>query len=395
MCRITIKTDDLRKKDLEEIKRLSPDRLYIWGNGFYRRCIEEYLRSVGGYEGELVTIVDDAYERPGETDAIPFTAFLRLADKETPLVFGFYNYPAIQEKREKWSSVIPNMYEFHLTVVNGKILPWDASKAKAREEAYQRTCERMGDARSRRVMQLYLNAATAGEFHALFHECYEPTAYFNRITKDLKIDTLIDCGAFDGDSIHDFVSVFPEYRRIIAIEPDPLNAGKLRKREKAEGIRNLTVIQKGLGAHRSSCRFQVNGESNSCLNEDGALEIEVTTLDDVLSGMPDDCGTVFLKMDIEGSELNALHGAGRFIREKTPVLAISVYHREEDLIEIPRLICEIAHEGTYDFFLGFHGLDLAELVLYGIPRPAAEDMDNPAIGNGKLKGGVYGVQRKN
>ena len=45
-----------------------------------------------------------------------------------------------------------------------------------------------------------------------------------------------------------------------------------------------------------------------------------------------------VKMDIEGSELKGLHGAAQVIKRDHPILAISAYHRQEDLIELPDYI---------------------------------------------------------
>ncbi len=73
-------------------------------------------------------------------------------------------------------------------------------------------------------------------------------------------------------------------------------------------------------------------------------------------------------MDIEGSELDALHGAEKLIREYNPVMAICVYHKEEDLITIPQFINGLVGAGVYNYYLGFHGLDLAELVFYAVPK---------------------------
>ena len=363
---LKIKLEDSRLSALSEIR--DAETVYIWGGGLYAGIIREYLRSVGNYTGRFFSLVDDAYYTPGTADSISLSDFLRTGDKAAPVVFGFYNFPLIQKKKDQWADELPRMYDIHLAVVNGKRLTWDGGKAKLRESAYAASFELLSDERSKTCMQLYLNAATAGEFDALFTECHEPVSYFNRITEGLRIDTLIDCGAFDGDSIHDFVRVFPSYQRIIALEPDPENLRKLRQREAREGFQNLETIAKGVGASAGELRFKACGESNSFLDESGDQVIHITTLDEILAEKTEDLGTIFLKMDIEGSELDALHGAEKLIRERTPVMAICVYHREEDLIEIPQYIHRTAGAGVYDYFLGFHGLDLAELVFYAIPK---------------------------
>ena len=72
-------------------------------------------------------------------------------------------------------------------------------------------------------------------------------------------------------------------------------------------------------------------------------------------------------MDIEGSELDALKGARNTISTKHPTLAICVYHKEQDLIQIPQFINSLVDDGVYKYYLRFHGLDLAELVFYAIP----------------------------
>lgn len=78
-------------------------------------------------------------------------------------------------------------------------------------------------------MLYYIRAAVNGEFKQLFTKCHEDVSYFNEVTSSLTIDVLIDCGAYDGDSIHDFVDVFSEYKKIYAFEPDAINREKIKK----------------------------------------------------------------------------------------------------------------------------------------------------------------------
>ena len=362
---LSIHTTDKRLKMLQEIRDINPETIYIWGNGTYSREIKKYLNDVGGILCRYINIVDDDFFRPDDQDVISFSHFRELEDRNSPIVFGFYNYPVVCEKKKQWLSSYPHMYDFHFAVINGQRLLWNPIETKAKEMEYRKTYELLKDDKSRNVMQCYLNAATTGEFEMLFSECYEEHSYFNSITSDLIIDMLIDCGAYDGDSIHDFIKMFPNYCKIIAFEPDRVNLQKLAARKKKEKIRNLTVVDKGVGLRKETLYFHSTGKSNSFLDETGDSEIQITPLDEFCNQC---MGTIMVKMDIEGAELAALQGAEKLIREKHPILTICVYHREEDLIEIPQYIHKIAGEGIYDYYLRFHGLDLAELVFYAIPR---------------------------
>jgi len=72
----------------------------------------------------------------------------------------------------------------------------------------------------------------------------------------------------------------------------------------------------------------------------------------------------FIKMDIEGAEVPALEGARKTIAEFGPKLAISVYHKPDDLFKIPALIKEI--RGDYKFYLDYYTTVGYEIILYGV-----------------------------
>ena len=90
----------------------------------------------------------------------------------------------------------------------------------------------------------------------------------------------------------------------------------------------------------------------------GTDSIEVTALDVCLYYK----GVTFIKMDIEGAEYEALKGAERIIREQKPKLAICVYHKPEDIWELPELILEFNE--SYKFYLRHYSYQDNETVLY-------------------------------
>ena len=69
-------------------------------------------------------------------------------------------------------------------------------------------------------------------------------------------------------------------------------------------------------------------------------------------------------MDIEGAELEALKGAQNTIRNYHPKLAISAYHKFEDLFTLPQYIYSL--DNSYKFYLRRHSHLAHELVLYAL-----------------------------
>ena len=87
-------------------------------------------------------------------------------------------------------------------------------------------------------------------------------------------------------------------------------------------------------------------------------EIQTVTLDQVI-----DKETVgFIKMDIEGAEWGALHGAEKTILRDKPLLAICVYHIPGDTLAIMDYLAELVPE--YRFWLRHYGPARTETVLY-------------------------------
>ena len=114
----------------------------------------------------------------------------------------------------------------------------------------------------------------------------------------------------------------------------------------------------------NKCHF-IDGEGEvSCLSESGSCFIQTGALDDILINHP----ISYIKMDIEGAELDALKGAKSIITksETPPVLAISVYHRPEHLWEIPLWIQSVCPK--YDYYLRNYEYNCFDTILYAIPK---------------------------
>jgi FkbM family methyltransferase len=178
-------------------------------------------------------------------------------------------------------------------------------------------------------------------------------------------EVFADCGAYDGDTVEKFLRVTRgNFERIVAFEPDPGNLGKLREavnRLTTDIERRIEWHPKAVGASDCRVRFAALGTDGSAISAEG-LEVECVTLDSVFE---DQSGPTFIKMDIEGAELDALAGARRTLERYAPALAICSYHRQSDLWRIPRLIHSI--NPGYRLFLRPHLADGWDLVCYAIP----------------------------
>lgn len=235
-------------------------------------------------------------------------------------------------------------------------------------ENYRRLEEVYGmlaDDLSRDILVEMINCRTAGEFSGLARlRNRTPGGYdFNLLALGGE-EVFADCGAYDGDTVREFLDhTGGKVRRIYAFEPDPVNIAKLRA---LAGPERLVVVEKGVWDRDAVLHFCSGKDVSSAVVEAGAegtVEIEATSIDSVFGGRPD--RLTFLKMDIEGSELRALQGAARTIRRCLPKLAICVYHRQSDIVEIPLFIKSL--HGGYRMHLRHHSDCLVETVLYAVP----------------------------
>lgn len=180
-------------------------------------------------------------------------------------------------------------------------------------------------------------------------ECYSAihssSQYFPDIVMQKlgKNEVFVDVGAYVGDSVQEFIDTTSDcYKKIIAFEPDSYNY------EKAKGSiqdKRVEWYQKGIGEKNETLYFQnETGEldegAHVVTGEDRATsKIEIVSLDNFIKEE-----VTYIKMDIEGMELSAIKGASNIISSQKPKLAISVYHRTEDIVEIPRLVLQLNPE---------------------------------------------------
>ena len=180
-------------------------------------------------------------------------------------------------------------------------------------------------------------------------------------------EILLDAGAFVGDTSEKFIyNNFGIFKHIYAFEPGlkQLNAMKIRfnrlKEEFAIDDNKISIINKALSYKNDKLYLNtsVTFSGYNITQEKSEEIIDVISIDNFLDGNP----ITFLKSDIEGEEFNMLKGAENTIKKYKPKMAISVYHRPDDLLTIPKYIKELVPE--YNFSLRHHSLSFNDTVLY-------------------------------
>ena len=185
---------------------------------------------------------------------------------------------------------------------------------------------------------------------------------------------LIDCGAYDGDSILDLQKAGITFEAIAAFEPDAVTFPKLSGLfDSNPGIcRNVTVWPCGVYSSTTQLKFNANQGENSALSSSGDVTVQCVSIDEALPNF----APTLIKMDIEAAEYDALIGAQKTIRQYKPGLAISLYHRPEHLWQIPLLVERLANapsiggpasNAMYRYYIRAHMTNGFELVFYAIP----------------------------
>ena len=199
--------------------------------------------------------------------------------------------------------------------------------------------------------------------------CPEPPAdhdqYFPGLFRPVPEECFVDCGAYDGDTIHAFLEWSGGvFSKIIAFEPDPKNAEMLRAY--AEGRsdlgKRLDIRTSGVAESAGGVSFLASGGSDARICQNGDVQVSCVSLDEALGFER----ATFVKMDIEGAEMAALRGARTIMRRDRPIIAACVYHQQDHLWEVPLIIASQQHR--MHLALSGYCQDGLDTICYSVPH---------------------------
>lgn len=176
-------------------------------------------------------------------------------------------------------------------------------------------------------------------------------------------EIFVDGGSLDGgDSLNFIRWCGGTYKAICVFEPDEENCKTLSHLMKQ--CHHVEIFKEGPWNDEEKLHFITGKKENSTISDMGNTTIKVTSIDKKLKERK----PTFIKMDIEGSEMEALFGAAETIRKWKPKLAICVYHKSGDILDIPQKILELNSE--YKLYLRHYSYVDTETVLYAIKGEA-------------------------
>lgn len=225
----------------------------------------------------------------------------------------------------------------------------------ANMEQFQWLYDKLDDEKSRETFLSYLSQRISGDYRYA-ENIYDPDHYFASDIVKLGKEIFVDCGAFTGDTIQELYTKTSPLK-VYAFEPDENNYHILKNNFEDK---HVICLKKGTFSKKTTLSFAGGNADASKIVDSGDIKIEVDTIDNVLQG---DAAT-FIKMDIEGAELEALKGAEKTIKKFHPKLAISAYHKFEDLFTLPQYIYSL--DKNYKFYVRRHSHLTHELVLYAL-----------------------------
>lgn len=215
---------------------------------------------------------------------------------------------------------------------------------EAHNEEFDKAYSLLADDESRKNYINILNFKVSGKIEYLFKAEKEKDFIYKEILKVGDNETFVDLGAYDGDTVREFVAACGgKYKKIYAFEADEKNFKKLKAN--TENLEDVYAFNLAAWDKKETLLFEKKKGRNSRLSVAGNVEVQAQSVDNVVDGE-----VTILKMDIEGSEEKALDGARETIVKYSPRLYVCAYHRNSDMFLLPLKIHSMCSDYRFYFY---------------------------------------------
>ena len=346
---------------LEKLKKHSKP-VYLFGAG---NCGANYLNVLEENEIPVEAFLDDnAQKQKNGFCGKPVLSPEDMVGRNGTILISSYGPSILMKRLEKIDPDLPKRVlwsEFYLWEHGLDYYSYYMEHASELEKVYSL----LEDERSKEVFRNLLNYKISRNIHHIEEICdlgkYDQ--YFDMSILRLGQDEVfVDLGAYIGDTVDSFVkhvkNAGGSYTHMYAFEPDQGTFQELKKH--TAHYENITYVNKGAYHENTVLRFSSDtGMQTSAFNVNGDIEVSVCSLDEEIKSK-----VTFIKADIEGCEMHAIKGAENLIRQYKPTIAFCIYHRKDDIFNIPLYLHKL--NNGYKFYMRHYSEIPVESVVYAI-----------------------------
>lgn len=326
--------EKIYEKDVWDSLKETELPIVIYGMGNGADMIIERLESIGVKVADI--FASDEFVRGHSFRGMKVLRYSEVVKKYNDfiIVMAFAVHDKMMLERVRELSKKHSLYFPDIPVVGGGF--FSLNYVEAHEKEFDYAYSLLSDEKSRKSFIDILNFKVSGKTEYLFNCETEKEKIYSDYIPLKNNETIMDLGAYDGDTIREFLSMTGGlYEKIYAVEADAKNYKKLV--DKTSEIENIETLNLAVWNEKTTLHFEKKKGRNSKLSSAGKFEINADSVDNILNGRR----ITLLKMDVEGSEAQALMGAEKTIKAYRPKLYVCAYHRNSDMFTLPVLIHSI------------------------------------------------------
>ncbi len=334
--------------------------VYIFGAKDMGKTVYSYLDSAGIKTKAFID--NDLNKQSQKILNLPVIGLNKIEDKNAIIIVATLNY-AYEVQNQAKNLGFKNLIFYPILSIFNKILfPEDKLFFNMLEDLlenklkYIEVFKRLFDEKSKEVFdkivdfRLTMNLEKISMISDVVNN-----QYFDKVINFSYDEVFIDGGAYTGDTSIRFIEKVKNYRKIFLFEPD--EEIMCIAKQQLKNFKNIEFISKGLFNKNDILMFNSTGNTGGNINEKGNIKIEVDCIDNIIKE-----DITFLKLDIEGAEIEAIQGAKNHIINDKPKMAICIYHKPMHIWRILLEINEIRND--YKFLIRHYTNSPFETVLY-------------------------------
>lgn len=251
------------------------------------------------------------------------------------------------------------------TIINKVQSEYNEEKEEWNKE-FEKAVATVEDEKSKKVLEGIKICLETGDRSILHEICTDEEFYFiDEVVNALEPEfNIIDGGAYIGDLYRQLKELRVPFNKWYCFECDKDSYRAILDNFKDSLVKDKMIVENsGLSDVNKKSFIEMDGVCSKLVDYKTLESVSVVSIDSYFeTGDKID----YIKMDIEGEELNALKGGIKTIKRCRPIMAISIYHKLFDYVSIILYLKEMLTE--YKFLVRHHAWVLGKTILYCIPK---------------------------